>query len=122
MPYKISWHSSTTMLVELLGDISPDDVKMMTNESFALVETASERIDAIVDQSQATSLPLSLKTLLNSIPRNHSPLQGMTILLIPKMNQMTLLPCDPKNYWKKANKYSGSRHLEMKYIGLMRCN
>jgi hypothetical protein len=86
MPYKISWYDKRTLLVELIGEISSDDFIRMTNESFALVEAANERIDAIVDQSQAQSLPLNINTLSKSIPRNKNANQGMSILVIPKMN------------------------------------
>jgi hypothetical protein len=88
MPYKISWYDKRTLLIELIGEISSDDFMAMTNESFALVEAASERIDAIVDQSQAKSLPLSINTLAKNIPRNKHGNQGMSILLIPKMNSI----------------------------------
>jgi hypothetical protein len=88
MPYKISWHDKRTILVELIGEISSDEFLTMTNESFELVQAATERIDAIVDQSQAAALPRSINTLAKSIPRNKHPNQGMTILLIPKMNQL----------------------------------
>jgi len=88
MPYKISWYNKRTMLVELLGEISSEEFLTMTNESFELVQAATERIDAIVDQSQAEALPRSINTLVKSIPRNKHANQGMTILLIPKMNQL----------------------------------
>jgi hypothetical protein len=88
MPYKISWYNKRTMLVELLGEISSEEFAAMTNASFALVEAANERIDAIVDQSQAQSLPLNINTLARNIPRNKHGNQGMTILLIPKLHQL----------------------------------
>jgi hypothetical protein len=86
MPYKISWYDNRTLLIELIGVISADDFLAVTNESFALVEAASERIHGIVDQSQALSLPLSINSLARYIPRNKHPNQGMSILVIPKLN------------------------------------
>jgi hypothetical protein len=88
MPYQISWHNPTTMFIELTGELSEDEILAMTNESFALVEAATEKIDAIIDQSQLISMPRSLNALFKSIPRNRNPHQGITILLIPKMNQL----------------------------------
>lgn len=88
MPYQISWHNPNTMLIELSGDVSPEDFLNITSESFALVEAANEKIDAIIDQSQAKTLPLNLRVLVDSVPRNRHPNQGMTVMLIPKMNQL----------------------------------
>jgi hypothetical protein len=88
MPYQISWHNPSTMLIELIGEVSSDDILSMTNESFVLVEAATEKIDAIIDQSKVITMPRSLNALIQSIPRNRHANQGTTILLIPKINQL----------------------------------
>src|SRR5688500_4376200 len=88
MPYQISWHNPSTMFIALVGELKEDEILAMTNESFLLVEAATEKIDAIIDQSQLISMPRSLNALFKSIPRNRHSNQGITILLIPKMNQL----------------------------------
>jgi hypothetical protein len=76
------------MLVELIGDLSEAEILSMTNESFLLVEAATETIHAIIDQSKLISMPRSLNALFKSIPRNRHPNQGITIMVIPKMNHL----------------------------------
>lgn len=89
MPYIISWHTHNhIMLVQLIGDVSEDDLTTMTNETFKMVEQSDNRVHAIVDQSAVTTLPKSLKALSSSMPRNRSDNQGLTVLIVPSMNRV----------------------------------
>lgn len=88
MPYTISWHTKNhIMLVELSGIVTEDELTAITDESFELVKQSTERVHAIVDQSAVESMPKSLKALNNSMPRNRSEKQGITVLIVPDMNR-----------------------------------
>lgn len=88
MPYKITWHTENhIMLVELIGKVTEDELTAITNESFEMVQQSNNRVHAIVDQSTVESMPKSLQALSNSMPRNRSENQGITVLIVPKMNR-----------------------------------
>lgn len=89
MPYTISWHTDNRiMLVQLLGDVTEDELTSITNESFEMVQQSDVRVHAIVDQSAIESIPKSLKAMSSSMPRNRSDNQGVTVLVIPDMNRI----------------------------------
>lgn len=88
MSYTISWHTENyIMLVELSGVITEDELTAIADESFEMVQQSPNRIHAIVDQSAIESMPKSLKVLSNSMPRNRSSNQGITVLIVPDMNR-----------------------------------
>lgn len=88
MPYTISWHTENQiMLIELKGIITEDELTAITDDTFELIQQTDNRVHAIVDQSAVEKMPKSLKALSNSIPRNRSENQGITVLLVPDMNR-----------------------------------
>jgi len=86
MPYQINWHDKNILLIELEGEISGEELGIIAEESFQLVVAASQVIHAIVDTSKMTTSPLNLRKSVSSIEGRRHPNQGLTVMVIPKMN------------------------------------
>lgn len=87
MPYQISWMvPGQTMLVTLSGQVTEEELRIMTDESYQMVIRASGKVHAIVDQSKVEKMPTTLKTFTRSMTRTRHPNQGITVLVLPGMN------------------------------------
>ncbi|PJF21133.1 MAG: hypothetical protein CUN56_12645 [Phototrophicales bacterium] len=89
MPYDLSWYiEKRVMMIYLTGHITTEELYEMTDETRVLLEQGEGKVHALVDYSQAESIPRSLSTLVNEIKREKDPKQGITILIMPKTNKM----------------------------------
>lgn len=89
MAYTIDWYVDRRVLeIAISGQISIDEFEQLHQDSFALVEQSSYKVHAIADLSQFDAIPANLKMLTSASNHEKNHNQGMTILVMPKVQSV----------------------------------
>jgi len=90
MPFDVSWHTNNQIiLIKLIGDVTEEELQLITDKSFDMVQASTMKVHALVDQRDMQSAPRGLKTMTDFIKSNKHPNQGITVLVAPNMNALT---------------------------------
>lgn len=89
MAYQIAWYIDQRVLeISINGQVSIDEFEQLHLDSFALVEKSPYKVHAIADMSQFDAMPTNLKMLTSASSQEKNHNQGMTILVMPKVQSV----------------------------------
>lgn len=89
MAYQIDWYINQRVLeISISGQVSIDEFEQLHLDSFALVEKSPYKVHAIADMSHFDAMPTNLKMLTSASSHEKNHNQGMTILVMPKVQSV----------------------------------
>lgn len=89
MPYRIDWLiKDHIILIEMIGDVTLEDLHHMTLESQGYVERGAAHVHAVVDQRQVSSLPSDMRQVIATVRQVRVPPTGISVMVMPRIQPL----------------------------------
>lgn len=94
LPYTIDWHiNNRVLIIEVIGEISGDELRQMEAEAFEHIRKAPCTIHAIVDLRRLGVRPGTLQESLKDTKRPKHKNQGTSVIVTPPMHPVVKFIC-----------------------------